>query len=242
MDGAPSRAGRRESQREAARLRRRRIVPALGAALVVIAAIAFAVLMLGGGSDDTNAAPTTGSNAGSGVTITLQAGDIATDSAGPATSFSAAQAQQVLASIRASVEGAIVKPLRSGEPAGDLASVFDAGTLARVTGADRGVMLAEGLPKVTGDLTVTAKPVGFVGLGDQSGTLVLVTASVQLTVDGTITGTKTPLHIEQHGDLVFAPDASGAWKVTSYRMAVTRSGGGIDTTATSTPATTKAAQ
>ena len=214
---------------------------ALGGALVVIAAIAVAVLALGGGGDDSNASRTTSTSAGPGVTITLQAGDIATDSAGPATSFSAAQAQQVLASIRTYVDGAIVKPLRSGEPAGDLSTVFDPGTLARVTGADRGVMVEEGLPKVTGDLTVTAKPVSFVGLGDQSGNLVLVTASVQLTVDGTIAGAKAPLHIDRRGDLVFAPDASGAWKVTSYQMAVTRSGGGIDTT-TSTPVTTKAAK
>ena len=103
-------------------------------------------------------------------------------------------------------------------------------------------MLEEGLPKVTGDITIVGKPVGFVGLGDQSGNLVLVTASVQFTVDGTISGVKAPLHIEQHGDLVLAPDASGAWKVTAYQMAVTRSGGGIDTTTSSTPTTTKAAK
>jgi hypothetical protein len=241
MEPAPSRAGRRESQREAAR-RRRRIWLAVTGGLFVIAAIAVAALVLGGGSDDSTANQATTSTAGPGVTITLQAGDIATDSAGPATSFSAAQAQQVLTTIRAYIDQAVVEPLRSGEPAGDLSAVFDAGTLARVTGVDRGVMVEEGLPKVTGDLTVAAKPVSFVGLGDQSGGLVLVTASVQFTVDGTIAGIKAPLRIEQHGDLALAPDASGAWKVTSYRMAVTRSGGGIDTTTTSTPATTKAAK
>ena len=110
-----------------------------------------------------------------------------------------------------------------------------AGTLAKATGVDRAVMLEEGLPKVTGDIVVAGKPVSFVGLGDQSGNLVLVTASVQFTVDGTIAGIKVPLHIEQRGDLVLAPDASGAWKVTAYHMAVTRSGGGVDTTAASSP-------
>jgi hypothetical protein len=239
MDSAPTRADRRESQREAAR--RRRIWLAVGGGLVVIAAIAVAALMLGG-SNDSNATKATPSTSGPGVTITLQAGDITTDSAGPATSFSAAQAQQALATIRTYVDQAVVKPLRSGEAAGDLSTVFDTGTLARVTGIDRGVMVEEGLPKVTGALTIVAKPVNFVGLGDQSGNLVLVTASVQFTVDGTIAGIKAPLRIEQNGDLVLAPDASGVWKVTSYRMAVTRSGGGIDTTTTSTPATTKAAK
>jgi hypothetical protein len=201
---------------------------------------AVAALMLGGGSENKTAGPATTNATDPGVTITLEAGDIATDSAGPATSMSPAQVQQVLATLRAYVEGAVVEPLRSGEAAGDLSTVFDAGTLARVTGIDRGVMVEEGLPKVTGAITVTGKPVNFVGLGDQSGNLVLVTASVQFAVDGSIAGIKAPLHIEQHGDLVLAPDGSGAWKVTSYRMAVTRSGGGIDTTTSSTPATTKA--
>ena len=209
--------------------------------MVLIAAIVVGVLAAGGGGND-NATKTTTSDAGPGVTLTLEAGDIATDSAGPTTAFSPAQAQQVMATIRTYLDGAVIKPLRSGEPAGDLSAVFDAGTLARVTGIDRGVMLEEGLPKVTGDIAIVGKPVNFVGLGDQSGNLVLVTASVQFTVDGTIVGIKAPLHIDQHGDLVLAPDASGAWKVTSYRMAVTRSGGGIDTTTSSTPATTKAAK
>ncbi len=200
------------------------------------------MLAVGGGSSDDNATKTTTSDAGPGVTLTLEAGDIATDSAGPTTSFSPAQAQQVLGTIRTYLDGAVMKPLRSGEPAGDLSTVFDAGTLARVTTVDRGVMLEEGLPKVTGDIAIVGKPVNFVGLGDQSGNLVLVTASVQFTVDGTMSGIKVPLHIEQLGDLVLAPDASGAWKVTAYRMAVTRSGGGIDTTTSSTPATTKAAK
>ncbi len=176
---------RRESQRESAR-RRRRIAFAIGAAVVVIAAVAIGVLALGGGNDDTTATRPTSSNAGPGVTFTFEAGDIATDSAGPATSFSPAQAQQVLGTIRTYVDTAVIKPLRSGQPAGDLSSVFDAGTLARATGVDRTVMLEEGLPKVTGDIVVTGKPVSFVGLGDQSGNLVLVTASVQFTVDGTI--------------------------------------------------------
>ena len=241
MDPAASRTSRRESQRATAR-RRRRIGLAVGGAVVVIAAIVAAVVVVGNGSSDDTAAKTTTSAAGPGVSLTLEAGDIATDSAGPPTSFSTAQAQQVLGTIRTYLDGAVIKPLRTGQPAGDLSTVFDAGTLARVTGVDRGVMLEEGLPKVTGDITVVGKPVSFVGLGDQSGNLVLVTASVAFTVDGAVSGVKAPLHIEQQGDLVLAPDAAGAWKVTSYRMAVTRSGGGVDTTTSSTPATTKGAK
>ena len=130
----------------------------------------------------------------------------------------------------------MIKPLRTGEPAGDLSTVFDAGTLARVTGVDRGHVrgrAAEGHRRHHR----RGQARDFVGLGDQSGNLVLVTASVAFTVDGRISGVKAPLHIEQQGDLVLAPDGE-TWKATSYRMAVTRSGGG-ERPRPSTPATTK---
>src|SRR6478735_10125202 len=237
MEPGPSRVERRGSQQESAR-RRRRLAFAIGAAVIVVAAVAIGVLALGGSNDDTGATKPTSSNAGPGVTFTLEAGDITTDSAGPATSFSAAQAQQVLGTVRTYVDTAVIKPLRSGQPAGDLSAVVDAVPPARATGVDRAVMLEEGLPKVTGDIVVAGKPVSFVGLGDQSGSLVLVTASVQFTVDGAIAGIKAPLHIEHRGDFVLAPDASGTWKVTAYHMAVTRGGGGVDTAAASSPSTT----
>jgi hypothetical protein len=214
----------------------------MGGGGVVIAAIVVTVLALGGSGNDRGSGKKQSEAAGPTTTITLQAGDISTESAGPPTSFSSEQAQQVLSTIRTYVNEAIVKPMRSGAPAGDLSTVFDQGTLARVTGADRGVMLQEGMPKVTGDLTVTAKPIAFVGLGDQGGKLVLVSAALQLAIDGKIAGSAAPLHVEQNGDFVFAPDASGAWKVTSYSMAITRSGGGIDVTTTLPPTTTTRAR
>ena len=137
------------------------------------------------------------------------------------------------------VDGAIVAPLRAGTP-GDLSTVFDAGALATVNGADKAVMTDTGLPKVAGDLTVRAKPVNLVALGDQSGAVVLVSAAIDLTADGTPQGAKVPLHVARTGDLVLAPDGTGGWRITSYSMSVTRSGSGVDTTtSSSTPATTK---
>ena len=80
--------------------------------------------------------------------------------------------------------------------------MFDAATLASATTTDRGVMLDEGLPKVTGDLDVTAQPVALVGLGDQSGNLALVTAAVVVDVDGRDRRLKgDPLHIVPQGRL-----------------------------------------
>ena len=78
-----------------------------------------------------------------------------------------------------------MQPLRSGAPAtADLATVFDATTLASASTTDRGVVLDEGLPKVTGDLTWSSPPIALVGLGDQGGKLTLVTAASVLDVHG----------------------------------------------------------
>jgi hypothetical protein len=42
----------------------------------------------------------------------------------------------------------------------------------------------------------------------------------------------------RRADLVLAPDATGAWKVTAYSMVVTREGGGLGTPTTTTSSTT----
>ena len=209
--------------------RRNRILITVGAGVLAVAVVVAVIALSGGDGDDGKASSPA---AGPRTTVDLQVGDISSDSAGPTVAFTPEQAQQVLTTIRTYLDDAALKPLRSGRPAGDLSAVFDPGTLERVVGIDRPIMLQEGLPKVTGDLTLAASPVSFVGLGDQDGKLVLVTAALQLTIDGKIAGSKVPLHIEQLGDLVFAPDATGAWKVTAYKMAVTRSGGGVDVTTT----------
>jgi hypothetical protein len=240
MDQGSSRADRRTSERDTAR-RRRRIVVAVVVGVLVIAGAAAVVALGGGNGDGGSGHHASGTTAGGSTSIDLQVGDVASDSAGPAASFTAAQAQDLLGVVRTYVDRAVVTPLRTGGAPGDLAAVFDAGTLARVIGPDQAVMTEAGMPKVAGDLTVQAQPVAFVALGDQSGTVVLVTASIDLTVDGRVTGAKAPLHVAQTGDLVLAPDASGAWKVTSYSMSVARSGGGVDTT-TTTPATTRASK
>jgi len=67
---------------------------------------------------------------------------------------------------------------------------------------------------------------------------VLATAELDLDITGVTTSKAGPLHIIRRGDLVLVPDPSGAWKVTSYNIAVARAGAGIDvTTTTAAPAT-----
>ncbi len=201
-------------------------------AVAIIAAV-VAVVAGGGGGSGTSSEPATSAAK---TNVSLRLGNVSADSAGPPAQLAPEQSQAILKVVGDYLEAATVGPLRSAEPAGGLAALFDTGALARVTGADRGVMLDEGLPKVTGDLDIAAQPVGIVALADQSGTIVLATATVDLDIKG-VTERKgvEPLRILRKGDLVLAPDPSGVWKVTAFNIAVARTGAGLDPTTTTAP-------
>src|SRR5713101_2471803 len=224
MDEVPSRTELRQQTRRRVRV--------IGIAVVVVLLIAggVAVFAAGGSHETPKSSPSTVAR---GNNIDLPLGPVSADSAGAAVTVTPDQSQQVLALLNIYIKGATVEPLRSGKPTtADLSTVFDPGTLARITTADRSVMLDEGLPKVIGDLDIVAQPITLVGLGDQSGNLTLITASVILDMKGQTTVKGGPLHIVRNADLVLAPDASGAWKVTAYNVSVTRGGAGLDTPTT----------
>lgn len=226
MADSPTRAELHSQSR-----RRSRVAIAAGAAvLVVLVVVAGFVLFAGGGddsSDDVSAArPVAHTN------VTLEAGEITADSAGPPVTVSPEVADGVIDTIGDYLEVATVEPLRSGAPAGDLASVFDAGALARANGIDRPALVDEGLPKVSSDINLVAQPVAITGLGDQDGNLVALTASIDLDVNAAAQGKAKPLHIVRTGYFVLSPDVTGTWKVSAYKIAVTRDGGSLDATTT----------
>jgi hypothetical protein len=235
MDADPSRAERRENSQ-----RRTRLLLGIGGGIVAIAVIAVVIALVAGGGDSKKSAgsPTT---AAPSTTANLSLGNVSTESAGPPAQLTPDQAQAVLKVVTDYVHTATIDPLRTAKPAGDLSGLFTAGALAQVTGPDRAVMVDEGLPRVTGDLTVNAKPVDVVGLADQGGAIVLATAALDLDITGDAHVRAGPLHVIRRGSLVLAPDPTGAWKVTSFDVAVARSGAGIDptTTTASTPTTRK---
>jgi hypothetical protein len=240
MDGATSGAEPPQSSRK-----RTRLALGVGGGVLVVAIIAVVVALAAGGGGGDGASRPAKPHATVRVphtNVSLQLGDVSTDSAGPAAQLSPEQSQAVMKAIGDYVTVATVNPLHTAKPAGDLAGVFDPAALARVTGVDRGVMVDEGLPKVTGDLDITAQPVAVVALADQNGGIVLATAKLDLDITGQTGSDAGPLHIVRRGDLVLAPDASGAWKVTSYNVAVARTGAGLDPTTTTVapPTTTKA--
>jgi hypothetical protein len=208
------------------------VVVALGAALTLAGCSG------GGGADAAN----TTTSAPPKTTVDIPLGAVSSDSAGAPVTVAADQSLDVLDALTTYVKGALVQPLRSGQPAtADFGAVFDPTTLASATTSDRGVLLDEGLPKVTGDLTVTAQPVALVGLGDQSGGLTLITAALVVDATGATKAKGAPLHVNRTANFVFQPDPSGTWKITAYDVSVTRDGAGLSPTTTSTAAPTPGA-
>ena len=202
----------------------------------------LALASCSGGSDDSDSAAPTTTTAAPQTKVDIALGDVSADSAGAPVTIAADQSQHVLDALTTYVKGATVQPLRTAKPAtADFGAVFDATTLASATTTDRGVLLDEGLPKVTGDLTVTAQPVTLLGLGDQSGNLTLITAALSVDVTGATKVKDVPLHVIRNANFTLQPDATGTWKITAYDMVVVRDGAGLSPTTTSAPAATTGA-
>jgi hypothetical protein len=234
MEEAISRNEHRDRNRK-----RNRTLAIVGGVAVVAAAGVVVALALSNGNDDSATSTHAATTASHSTTVELPLGSVSADSAGPAVTVGPDQSQQVRAVLDTYVKDAMVQPLRSGTPVtADLGAVFDATTLASASTTDRGALLDEGLPKVTGDLTVVASPIALVGLGDQSGALTLVTAATVLDVHGQTVAKGAPLHIVRRADFVLAPDGAGVWKVTGYDIVVTRDGAGLSETTTTSGAAT----
>jgi hypothetical protein len=109
---------------------------------------------------------------------------------------------------------AVVTPLRSGQPAGDLSSLFAASTLERVNGPDRAALIDEGLPKAE-RVTVEEASAAVTALTGLS----IVSAGVHILLSARVGG--TPLRVERSGELQLAADGD-VWKVIGYDIRVTR--------------------
>jgi hypothetical protein len=122
---------------------------------------------------------------------------------------------------------AVVGPLRSGEPAGDLSGIFTGPALDRANGPDHGALVDDGMPKAdsvrvgvaSADLTALIQP----------GSLTLLAATIHVAVSGTAGG--GPVAVDRTGDLELSLVAD-AWKVSGYDVRVTRTTAGGATTTT----------
>jgi hypothetical protein len=164
--------------------------------------------------------------------VTVTSGAVTVSSAGPPVALDDAVRNQMLDTVKRYIEAATIAPLRTGKAANDVPPLLTTAAAARVAGPDRAVVVDEGFPRATADITATAVPVPITVLVDQSGTLVLATTGLDVTV-----ATRTapgPVAIHRVGSLTLAPD-SGSWKVAGFDLGVTRTGKGVEAAAKVAP-------
>lgn len=191
-------------------------------------AVAFALVATGcsGGSSGKSAAPKAAVKER--VEVTPGAVSVASARLDPPVVVDDAVRNQMLDTVKRYVQVATVDPLRTGRGAAAIAPLFTAAAAAQAQGPDRAVLVDEGLPSATGDITAKAVPVTITVLADPTGNLILASAGLELAVD-----TKTaqgPVEIRRVGQLTLAPDA-GSWKVAGFDLFVKRSGKGVNAAA-----------
>ena len=160
------------------------------------------------------------------ITFSVSAGDVHAVT-GPAPAFPDDVRTKVTATLERYLADAVLGPLRSGQPAGDLGPVFTAGALARVNGPDRAALVDEGLPRA-GDLQAEAASARLAALADAGTAVTVVAAAVDLRLH---TGGADSVAIVRTGDLVLVADGD-AWKIDGYHIRTARdsAGGGVTTT------------
>ena len=141
---------------------------------------------------------------------------------------SAAQAG-IEATLNRWLDEAVLPPLRSGQPAGDISPFFTAPTRERIaTTPDRAAFVDEGIPPVSGVQAGVAN-LAMVALVDPDGTIPVVSVHFDLTLGGMVEG--TPLGVEHTGDLFMVPEGYG-WVIDGYDVRATRATEGATTTTT----------
>jgi hypothetical protein len=125
----------------------------------------------------------------------------------------------VLETLNRYLELAVLTPLRSGGPAGDLAPLFTPLSVDRVlTGPDRKAFIDENLPPAS-DLRPEAVVAGLRGLAGTDGVMSVVTAGLDLRILGHVDG--APLRVVRTGEVVLMPEG-GTWRIDAWDITVTR--------------------
>jgi hypothetical protein len=230
---------RRARRRRRSQERRRVVVLVAAATAVVVASVAVTVAMGGAGRGGAATKPKPSRTTRPPTSLGLTLGKVGVESAGAPGGLAPEASAQVVAAIDRYVQLSSVDAMRTGA-AGNLAPVFTTDALSKVTSTDRAVLADEHLPKVRRKVQVSGSPVALSGLADQDGTVVVVTASIDVRVAARTTKGNKPILVERRGELVLVPDGGG-WKIDSYDLSVARSGKGLGTTTTTTTATSAAA-
>jgi hypothetical protein len=161
--------------------------------------------------------------------LELTVGGVFPINAGPPVALPPEVQNAVMATLGTYVEGGLIEPVRTGETAADISSVFDAGAVTRLEGPDRAVLFDEGLPEVTKSFVPTAQPVIITALSDGASAFVIATAT--LVYQATLETDEGTITVNRTADLTMVPEPD-AWRITSFDVIVSRDGPGIQPTTT----------
>ena len=136
----------------------------------------------------------------------------------------------VLDTLNRYLEAAVLTPLRSGGPAGDLTPLFTPPAAQRVmtVGPDRFAFIDENLPPVS-DVRAESAVAGLTALAGPEGIMSVVTAGLDLRLIGHIDGAL--VRVTRTGELVLMPEG-GTWRIDAYDIQVTRTLANDTTTTT----------
>lgn len=117
------------------------------------------------------------------------------------------------------IASAVVGPLRSGAPAGDLSPLFTAPALERLSDpAVRATLVDEGLPAATKSVDAEVANVSLASAAGESGVAVIA-ARLELKVRAV--GDDSDIDVVHYGDVILVPDAD-AWKIDAFSVHTTR--------------------
>jgi hypothetical protein len=122
--------------------------------------------------------------------------------------------------IDAWVAAAVVAPLHSGQPAGDLAAVFTPAALERLADpAVRAAMVDEGLPPATKEITAERANVGLFSVAGPDEVVAVIAAQLDLKVRAV--GPTLDVDVSHYGELVLVQEGDG-WKIDSFALEAAR--------------------
>jgi hypothetical protein len=127
---------------------------------------------------------------------------------------------QVKATLDAYLARAVVEPLHTGRPAGDLSDLFSVEARPRLTDQPtRATLVEEGLPPASTSITADAATVKLSSVAGPDGVIALIAARLDVKLHAV--GPRIDIDIARDGELVLTRD-DGRWRIDSFGVRTTR--------------------
>ena len=130
-----------------------------------------------------------------------------------------------VAAVKATIDGwiatAVVGPLHSGQPAGDLSPLFTPAAMERITGdpAARAALVDEGMPPASKAITAERANVGLFSVAGPDEVVAVI--GVQLDLKLRAVGPTMDVDVAHYGELVLVQEG-GTWRIDTFAVEAAR--------------------